>query len=225
VALALSAGLLAAGVAGGALAQALAPEAAGWLVPAPVREALSAGRLWTDDLLLASPGLAGGAILRNNVAVATLAFSLGLTGGVGTAALLLANGLVLGAVLAASARAGLGEGLLGFVAAHGPVELSALVLAGQAGFLLAAGLVLPGEWPRAVALAARARQAARVVAVVVPALLLAALIEATVSPAGRFPTPARAGLGLAVAAALWAYLLRAGRGAAASVASAVREGA
>jgi uncharacterized membrane protein SpoIIM required for sporulation len=224
-ALALSAGLLAAGVAGGALSQALAPEASGWLVPAPVREALAAGRLWTDDLLSAAPGLAGGAILRNNLAVATLAFALGLTGGVGTAALLLANGLVLGAVLAASARAGLGEGLLGFVAAHGPAELSALVLAGQAGFLLAAGLVLPGEWPRAAALAARGREAARVVAVAVPVLLLAALVEATVSPAGHLPTPARGGLGLGLATALWAYLLRAGRGAAATVASAVRDGA
>jgi uncharacterized membrane protein SpoIIM required for sporulation len=210
-ALALAAGLLLGGGAAGALAVALEPAASAWLVPAAVRESLAAGRLWTDALVSAAPGLSGGAILRNNVAVAALAFALGLTGGVGTAALLLANGLLVGAVLVAAAQAGLGAGLLGFVAAHGPAELSALALAGQAGFVLASGLVTPGEWPRGVALAARGREAARLLALAVPVLLLTALLEAAVSPAGRFPAPAKAALGLGLAAALWAYLWRAGR--------------
>ena len=152
-----------------------------------VREALAAKRLWTDDLLTAAPGLAGGAIARNNLSVAALCFALGLTGGLGTALLLVGNGALLGAVLVAAWRAGLGAGLAGFVAAHGPVELSALVLAGQAGFVLAGGLVRPGEWPRREALARRGREAARILVLVAPLLLLVAAVEATVSPAGRFP--------------------------------------
>jgi uncharacterized membrane protein SpoIIM required for sporulation len=219
-ALALSAACLLAGTLGGALAVALEPAAAGWLVPEGVRRSLAAGRLWTGDLLSAAPGVAGGALLRNNVSAAALCFALGLTGGLGTAALLLLNGALLGAVTVAVARAGLAPGFLAFLSAHGPAELSALVLAGQGGFLLAAGLVRPGEWPRADAVAARGREGARLLAVAVPVLLLVALVEATVSPAAAFPAAARAALGLGLAAALWGYLWRAGRAPAAATATA-----
>jgi uncharacterized membrane protein SpoIIM required for sporulation len=210
-ALALAAAFLLAGLGLGALATGLDPEGWSWLLPAPVREALAAGRLWTDDLLTAAPGLSGGAIARNNLSVAALCFALGLTGGVGTALLLFGNGALLGAVLVAAWRAGLGPGLLGFVAAHGPVELSALVLAGQAGFVLAGGLVSPGEWPRRESLARRGREAARILVLVAPLLLAVAAVEATVSPAGRFPLAARVALGLGLAVATWSYLWRAGR--------------
>jgi uncharacterized membrane protein SpoIIM required for sporulation len=210
-ALALAAALLLAGLLGGALAAAFDPEGSRWLLPGSVREALAARRLWTDDLLSAAPGLAGGAIARNNLSVAALCFALGLTGGVGTALLLLGNGALLGAVLVAAWRAGVGPGLAGFIAAHGPVELSALVLAGQAGFVLASGLVSPGEWPRREALARRGREAARILVLVAPLLLLVAAVEATVSPAGRFPLPARVALGLGLVVAVWSYLWRAGR--------------
>jgi uncharacterized membrane protein SpoIIM required for sporulation len=213
-ALALAAALLLGGLLVGALGTALDPQGWSWLLPASVREALAARRLWTDDLLTAAPGLAGGAIARNNLSVAALCFALGLTGGLGTALVLAGNGALLGAVLVAAWRAGLGAGLAGFVAAHGPVELSALVLAGQAGFVLAGGLVRPGEWPRREALARRGRESARILVLVAPLLLLVAAVEATVSPADRFPWPARVALGLGLAAAVWIYLWRAGRAAA-----------
>lgn len=221
-ALALSAALLAAGAAGGALAVALEPGAAAWLVPGAVRSSLAAGRLWTGDLLSAAPGLAGGALLRNNLTVAALAFALGLTGGVGTAGLLLANGLLLGAVSAAVVQAGLGPAFLAFLAAHGPAELSALVLAGQGGFVLARGLLRPGEWPRREAVAAGGRDGARLLAVAALVLLLVALVEATVSPAPWFPAPAKAALGLGLAGALAGYLWRAGRPAATVATAAAR---
>jgi uncharacterized membrane protein SpoIIM required for sporulation len=212
-AVALAAALLVGGVLAGALATFLDPVGWSWLLPASVREALSARRLWTDDLLSAAPGLSGGAIARNNLSVAALCFALGLTGGVGTAVLLVGNGALLGAVLVAAWRAGLGAGLAAFVAAHGPLELSALVLAGQAGFVLADGLVRPGEWSRRQALVRQGREAARIMVVVAPVLLLVAAVEATVSPAGRFPWPARVALGLGLAGAVWGYLWRAGRAA------------
>jgi uncharacterized membrane protein SpoIIM required for sporulation len=221
-ALALSAACLAAGLMAGGLAVALEPGAAEWLVPEGIRASLAAGRLWTGDLLSAAPGLAGGAILRNNLTVAALAFALGLTGGIGTAALLGANGLLLGAVTAAVVRAGQGPAFLAFLSAHGPAELSALLLAGQAGLVLARGLVAPGEWPRSQAVAARGREGAALLAVAVPVLLLVALVEATVSPAAAFPAAARAGLGLGLAAALWGYLWRAGRAARAAGAGSAR---
>jgi uncharacterized membrane protein SpoIIM required for sporulation len=211
-ALSLSALLFAAGLLGGAAAVALAPSAAATLVPEPVRAAVGAGRLWTGHLVSAAPGVVGAALLHNNVTAAALAFGLGLTAGLGTALLLVLNGVLLGAVLAYVGQHGMAGELLGFVAAHGPLELSALVLAGAAGFMLAGALVDPGEQPRRAALQTAGREAASLLVVVVPALTLAALLEAGVSPRTAVPVAARAAAGLALAGALWAWLLWWGRG-------------
>lgn len=214
-ALALAALLFSAGLLCGAAAVALEPSAAEVLVPAPVREAVVARRMWTGHLVSAAPGVAGAALLHNNVTAAVLAFGFGLTAGLGTALILALNGLLLGAVLAHVAQHGMAGDLLGFVAAHGPLELSALVVAGAAGLILAAGIVDPGERPRREALQAQGREAASLLVVVVPALMLAALLEAGVSPRAAVPTPAKAALGLALGATLWGWLLRRGRAAAA----------
>jgi uncharacterized membrane protein SpoIIM required for sporulation len=207
-ALALSAAFLAAGVAGGALAVAIDPGAAASLVPAEVRAAVAARRMWTEGLLSTAPGLSGSLVAHNNLAVIALVFSLGLTFGLGTAWILFANGILLGAVWAHAAGAGMGGPFLGFLAAHAPLELSALALAGQAGFVLAGALVAPGESPRGAALAALGRDAARLLAAAVPALLLAALVETAVSPSPELPVAAKGAIGAALAAALWAYLAR-----------------
>jgi hypothetical protein len=52
-----------------------------------------------------------------------------------------------------------------------------------------------------------------------------ALVEATVSPATRFPGPAKAALGLGLAGALWGYLRRTGRAATSAGDSAAAGGA
>lgn len=210
-ALALAVGLLVAGAAGGALAVALDPGAAPALVPAEIRQAVAARRMWTDPLLSAAPGVLGSAIAHNNVTAAALAFALGLTGGVGTAALLVANGALLGAVTAHAIQGGMGQPALAFLATHGPVELSAFVIAAQAGFVLADGLLRPGERPRIRAVEAAGREGARLLALVVPALLGVALLETAVSPAA-FPAAARIALGIGLGAGLWGVLLRSGRG-------------
>jgi uncharacterized membrane protein SpoIIM required for sporulation len=209
-ALGLAGALLLGGGAAGALAVVLDPGAAALLVPEQVRDAVAARRMWTDHLLQVAPGISGSAIAHNNVTVASLAFALGLTAGAGTAALLAVNGLLLGAVLAHAAQGGMAGPLLAFVAAHGPVELSALLLAGQAGFILAAAVIDPGEWPRGAALAAAGRSAAPLLAVVIPALAGVALLESAVSPSPLAPW-AKGALGLALAAGLWGFLLSRGR--------------
>jgi len=209
-ALGLAFAFLAAGLAGGALAVALDPLAAQALVPPEVRDAVAAGHLWTEGLLSAAPGFTGSAIAHNNVSASALVFALGLTFGAGTAWLLFANGLLLGAVAVHCLRNGLGGPFFGFVAAHGPAELSAFLLAGQAGFVLAGALVDPGEWPRGAALAARGREAARLLAVAVPVLALAALLEAVISADARFGAAVKGVAGLGLGAALWAWLLSGG---------------
>ncbi|HTP50898.1 MAG TPA: stage II sporulation protein M [Anaeromyxobacteraceae bacterium] len=207
----LAAGLLAAGGMAGAFAVHFDPVGAGWLVPGAVREAVAEGRLWTDTLLTAAPGITGSLIARNNVAVVALAFALGLTGGLGTAAVLIGNGLLLGAVAAHCERHGMLRPLLGFVAAHGPAELAAVLLAAQAGFLLAAAVWAPGELSRQDALRERAREGGRLLVLVVPLLGGVALVESHVSPAATLSAGWKAALGLALVAALAIYLAWPGR--------------
>lgn len=206
----LAAALFLAAAGAGALAVIADPGAAAVLVPEPVREAVADRRMWTEHLLRVAPGLSGSALAHNNVTVAALAFTLGLTAGLGTAVLVAVNGVLLGAVLAHAAQGGMAGPLLSFVAAHGPAELSALVLSAQAGFVLAGAVVDPGEWPRGAAVAAAGREAVRLMAVVVPVLATVALVEAAVSPGARFPAWAKAALGLSLAVSLWAYLARSG---------------
>ncbi|HEU4383191.1 MAG TPA: stage II sporulation protein M [Anaeromyxobacteraceae bacterium] len=205
-AFAFSGAVLLGGIAAGALAVALDPGAAATLVPRPVRNAVASGRMWTDSLLEIAPGLSGSFIARNNVAAIGLVFALGLTGGLGTAWLLFANGLLLGAVAAYCVQRGMGRPLLGFVAAHGPAELLCLILAGQAGFLLAAALVDPGEDSRGEALARAGREAARLIAAAVPLLLVVGLVEGAISPGALFPLWAKAVLGASLAGAALLYL-------------------
>ncbi len=200
----------AAGIGAGALAVLADPAAAISLVPAGVRQSVAEGRMWTDSILALAPGLEGSLIAHNNLSVCALAFALGLTGGIGTAWILFTNGLLLGAVAAHCAQHGMARPLLSFVAAHGPVELTCLLVAGQAGLLLAQALVDPGEWPRSAALVRQAREAARLLAVVAPLLVVVGVVESTVSPGNVFPTWLKGAFGLSLEAGLLAYLLRPG---------------
>jgi len=204
----LATALLAAGIAAGALAVALDPGVAELLVPRSIREAVASRHVWTRDLLAVAPGVGGSWIIRNNVTVASLAFVGGLGLGLVTGALLLVNGLVLGAVVTFAWQGGQGHSFLAFVSAHGPAELLALLLASAGGLRLAGALLLPGEAPRGALLSARGREGARLLAVVVPLLVLVGIVEATVSPAAAFSPGAKAALGAALGGAILAWLWR-----------------
>jgi uncharacterized membrane protein SpoIIM required for sporulation len=198
--------LLAAGLAGGALAVAIEPSAAELLVPSGIREAVALRHVWTRDLLSVAPGLGGSWIIRNNVTVASLAFLGGLSGGLLTGALLVSNGLVIGAVAAFAWQGGQGYSFLTFLSAHGPAELLALLLASQAGLRLAGALILPGEAARGALIAARGGEGARLLAVVVPMLVLVGIVEASISPSAAFAPWAKASLGGALAGAVLSWL-------------------
>src|SRR5205814_1154451 len=69
-------------------------------------------------------------IITNNVQVAFFAFAFGITAGIGTLLLLTLNGLFFGAVLGLFANYGLAGWLLTFVARHGVLELTAILIGG-----------------------------------------------------------------------------------------------
>lgn len=216
----LSCAFLLAGVVAGAVAVLADPSVAPALLPQGVLDAVAQGRMWTDDIVSAAPGFVSSRIFTNNITVTVTVFGSGLlTLGFGTAYILFSNGLLLGAAAAHCATHGLAHGFFGFVAAHGPAELSCILIAGQAAFLLAGGIIDPGEWPRSAALQARGREALRLMALCVPLLVVIGLVEGYVSPGPLFPLPLKAALGLGLMATMYLYLVRLGRGAKAEAAA------
>ena len=127
-------------------------------------------------------------IITNNVQVAFFAFALGSTAGLGTLVLLVMNGLFFGAVLGLFANYSLAGWLLTFVAGHGVLELTAIFIAGGAGFRIAGAMIAPGDRTRRDALVLEGRMAARMVAAAVTLLAIAGTIEGLLSasdaPAG-----------------------------------------
>ncbi|WP_163870670.1 stage II sporulation protein M [Myxococcus eversor] len=206
-----SAALFILGLLLGALVVLWEPRGAELLVPAGVRQYVSQGRMWTDDILsVAPPNSVSSGIATNNLTVTILTFAMGLFYGLGTVFILVNNGVQIGAIAALCAREGMLGGLLDFISAHGPVELSVIVIAGGAGLMVGQSLIDPGELPRGQALALRGREAVKLVLGCAPFLALIGVVEGYVSPGDLFPTWAKAALGLALGGLFWGYLLRAG---------------
>lgn len=93
-----------------------------------------------------SEGTFAGTLMTHNTRVSLLSLSLGMTAGVGTIILLFYNGTILGAVCLDYLRAGEGVFLAGWLLPHGVIEIPAILIASQAGLVLA-GALLGGRQP------------------------------------------------------------------------------
>ena len=80
-------------------------------------------------------------LMSHNTQVAVFTMALGVTWGAGTTIMLFYNGVILGAVAVDYIRAGETPFLVGWLLPHGAIEIPAILLGGQAGFLLAAALI------------------------------------------------------------------------------------
>jgi len=174
------------------------PGAAGGLVPAQYRSVVEP-RTQGTDLGLSADEEAGTAaeIFTNNIRVTFGAFAGGITGGVLTAAVLLFNGVLLGAVAGLAWGAGNSRPFVELVVAHGVLELSCIVVAGAAGLRLGWALIAPGRLPRGLAVGQEARRAVLIALGTAPWLVVAGLVEGFLTPSG---------LGLARAIAIGACL-------------------
>jgi uncharacterized membrane protein SpoIIM required for sporulation len=120
------------------------------------------------------------------------------------------NGLTVGAVLGLAAHYDMGQTLLGFMFAHGVIELSVVFIASGAGLQLGWALLNPGRYTRRDALGLAARRAVTLVLAAFPLLAIAGVIEGFLSPSSA-PYGVRVGIGLISGIALYTYLLLAGR--------------
>jgi uncharacterized membrane protein SpoIIM required for sporulation len=145
-------------------------------------------------------------IIANNVQVTFGVFALGITAGIGSLLLLVLNGVSLGGVFGLYQSKGIATLLLAFVAPHGVLELTAVCIAGGAGFLLAAALLLPGRRTRKRALVENGQRAIRLVAAATVLLLVAGTLEGFVSPIPWWPLRAKFAVSAATLVLLVLYL-------------------
>lgn len=144
------------------------------------REARGTGKRYVEVAARVRPAMAS-AIITNNVRVALYCFAGGIFLGIGSLVLLALNGLQLGASFGHYVNVGLGAFLGEFIIGHGVLELSAIWIAGGAGFLLGRTLIAPGDLARSDALVLAGRRAVRMLGACVVCLLVAGLIEGLVS--------------------------------------------
>ncbi len=151
------------------------------IVPPKLIQQVEGGTVWFDSILAMKPQ-ASTWIMTNNISVSFLAFAMGMTFGLGTLYLMVFNGLMVGTLAGLCHTNGLSVPFWSFVLPHGVIELTAIFIAGGAGFLLGGALLFPGDLPRKDALLKRARQAGRLILGCVPLLVIAGIVEAFFSP-------------------------------------------
>ncbi len=94
-----------------------------------------------DDRLAGQKTTFSSFLMTHNTRVAMLTLAMGMTWGIGTILLLFYNGVILGAVGLDYMLAGETKFLFGWLLPHGVIEIPAILIAGQAGFVLAGALI------------------------------------------------------------------------------------
>ncbi|MCX8157171.1 MAG: stage II sporulation protein M [Verrucomicrobiae bacterium] len=159
-------------------------------------------------------------LIANNTKVSLLTLALGMTYGVGTVVLLFYNGVVLGAITTDYCLDGQTTFLLAWLLPHGSIEIPAILIAGQAGLVLAGALVGRGNRER---LAQRVRAVGPQVLTLAGGVLLmlvwAGLVESFFSQYHQphFPYALKIAFGAVQLALLILFLARGGRKAATAV--------
>ena len=166
-------------------------------------EQIKHGRNWTERIN-GENQLAASLIMTNNLRVAVFAFGLGIFAGLGTFYILAVNGLHIGGVLGLAMKYDFTP-LLVFVCAHSIFELTAICIAGGAGFLMGSALIAPGNQTRGAALVERSLAAIKLLAICLPLLVVAGVIEGFLSPS-NVPAVFKVSAALLCAAFLVVYL-------------------
>ena len=123
-------------------------------------------------------------IAWNNVMVSFKTFIYGLFFSMGTGFYLFSNGLMVGTFITFFYQEQQLAQALPVILLHGTIELSSIVIAGGAGFVMGNSLVFPGTYSRLDSFKIGAVKGLKMVMGLVPFFLLAAFIESTITRYG-----------------------------------------
>ncbi len=127
------------------------------------------------------------AITVNNVRVSFFAFVSGLLTSLGVGMVLLNNGIMVGAFIHFFAAYGLVEEALRVIFIHGTLELSAIVIAGAAGFVVGNGLLFPGTYSRKYSFIKAGKEGLKMIIGLVPVFVAAGFLESFVTRHTQMP--------------------------------------
>ena len=113
----------------------------------------------------------------NNIYVAFLAFMLGIFASVGTALVLLSNGIMVGSFFYFFYERGIAALAWSTILIHGTLELSAIVIAGAAGFVLGNSILFPGTYSRIQSLVRGTSAGLKIMVGLIPVFIVAAFLE------------------------------------------------
>ena len=187
------------------------PSEAISLVPGQFQAALEPGPEGTDQMMSGAEQTAFSAFLiTNNSIVAMLSFAAGIAFCIGAVYVLVNNGAVLGVVGGLLFEGGNGRFFVELVAAHGILELSAIVVSAAAGLRMGWALIDPGPRTRRAAVVEEARTSVLILLGTLPWIGVAGIIEGFVSRSGfdAFPMVV---IGVLVGGVYWLLVWLRGR--------------
>jgi uncharacterized membrane protein SpoIIM required for sporulation len=128
-------------------------------------------------------------IALNNIKVSFMVFIGGLLASLGTIWFLFNNGMMLGAFQTFFFMKGLGWQSVLVVWIHGTLEISAIIIAGGAGFVLGNSILFPKTYKRLDSLKRGARDGMKLMIGLVPVFIAAAFLEGFITRYSTMPKP------------------------------------
>ena len=147
-------------------------------------------------------------ITFNNIRVSFVVFVLGLLTGFGTGFALFGNGVMIGAFQTFFFQQNLGFESMLAIWLHGTFEISAIIIAGAAGFALGNGWLFPGTFSRGYAFRQGAKRGIKIIAGLIPVFITAGFIESFLTRHTEYPTSVRLSIILlSLACVIYYYII------------------
>lgn len=120
-------------------------------------------------------------ITFNNIMVSFRVFVFGLLTSIASGIALSYNGIMVGCFMAFMAKYGVAWDQILVIMLHGTLELSAIVIAGGAGFVLGNGILFPGTYTRMHSFKKAVKKGTKIVVGLIPVFIIAGFIESFVT--------------------------------------------
>lgn len=146
-------------------------------------------------------------IMVNNIMVSFKVFVFGVFASIGTGFFLFYNGLMVGTFIMLFYTENQLEQALPVIMLHGTIELTSIVIAGAAGFVMGNALLFPGTYSRLVSFKQGALSGLKIAMGLVPFFVLAALIESYVTRYAFMPSGFKAAIILGSGALMIYYFI------------------
>jgi len=130
-------------------------------------------------------------IIFNNIKVAFVTFVFGLMTGFATGFLLFRNGVMIGVLQTFFFQHQVGYESMLSIWLHGTIEISAIIIAGAAGFALGNGWLFPGTYSRGHAFRQGAKRGLKIIVGLIPVFIMAGFIESYLTRHTEIPTYVR----------------------------------